>query len=166
MSHISKIELIINSLDDLKHACNQLGFTFVEGQKTYQWYGQWMEDTPLPEGVTKDQLGQCDHAIKVPECRYEIGVVKRNDHWILLWDSWHKGGLVKKIGLNAGILKQAYSISRITKQAKLKKYSVSKKKTKQGFRPIMNTCVGSFMQLYQSFWVEIVNESLGTVYLW
>ena len=37
MSHISKIELIINSLDDLKHACNQLGFTFVEDQKIYQF---------------------------------------------------------------------------------------------------------------------------------
>jgi hypothetical protein len=39
MSHISKIELVIQSLEDLKEACRQLGFEFMENQKTYKWFG-------------------------------------------------------------------------------------------------------------------------------
>ena len=35
MSHISKIELVIHSLEDLKEACRQLGFEFMKNQKTY-----------------------------------------------------------------------------------------------------------------------------------
>ena len=52
----------------------------------------------MPEGINIDDLGKCDHAIKVPECAYEIGVVKRGSKYILLWDAWHKGGLEQKIG--------------------------------------------------------------------
>ena len=33
MSHISKIELVIHSLEDLKEACRQLGFEFVDTEK-------------------------------------------------------------------------------------------------------------------------------------
>ena len=35
MSHISKIELVIHSLEDLKEACRQLGFEFIKNQKTF-----------------------------------------------------------------------------------------------------------------------------------
>ena len=134
MSHISKIELVITSLDDLREASKQLEFTFAENQKTYQWYGEWMGDTPLPEGITTEMLGKCDHAISVPGCEYQIGVVKRDNHYILLWDSWRKGNLQKKIGKNAGILKQAYAAVKIRSQAMIKKYHISEKKTKQGLR--------------------------------
>ena len=76
MSHISKIEVRIDSLDALKLACQRLGFTFRQGQATYKWYGRWVGDAPLPEEVSEDQLGKCDHAIIVPDCEYEIGVVR------------------------------------------------------------------------------------------
>ena len=36
MSHISKIELVIHSLGDLKKACRQLGFDFMKDQKTFK----------------------------------------------------------------------------------------------------------------------------------
>ena len=103
MSHVAKIELEIQSLEDLKLACRRLGFIFQENQQNYQWYGRSVGDYPLPEGITVDALGKCDHAIKVPECTYEIGVVKRGTKYILLWDSWHAGGLEQKIGSDAGI---------------------------------------------------------------
>ena len=90
MSHVSKIELEIQSLEDLKLACKRLGFIFQENQQTYKWYGRSVGDYPLPEGITVDALGHCDHAI-TPECAYEIGVVKRGSKYILLWDSWHAG---------------------------------------------------------------------------
>lgn len=34
MSHISKIELVVNDLAALKEACQNLGFEFREGQRT------------------------------------------------------------------------------------------------------------------------------------
>ncbi len=137
MSHISKIELEIQSLEDLKSACKRLGFTFIENQNTYQWYGRWVGDSTLPEGINIDDLGKCDHAIKVPECAYEIGVVKRGSKYILLWDSWHTGGLEKRIGKDAGILRQAYTIERIIRDARLKRYQVKEIKQDQSVRLVL-----------------------------
>ena len=137
MSHVSKIELEIQLLEDLKLACKRLGFIFQENQQTYQWYGRSVGDSPLPEGFHVDDLGKCDHAIKVPECAYEIGVVKRGSKYILLWDSWHAGGLEKKIGKDAGILKQGYTIERIKREAKRKKYQVREIKQDQSMRLVL-----------------------------
>lgn len=137
MSHISKIELEILSLGDLKTACNRLGFIFQENQKTYQWYGRWVGDSPLPEGISIDDLGKCDHAIRIQDCAYDIGVVKRGSKYILLWDSWHAGGLEQKIGKDAGILKQGYTIERIKREAKMKKYQVREIKNDQSIRLVL-----------------------------
>ena len=137
MSHISKIELEIQSLEYLKLACRRLGFIFQENQQTYQWYGRFVGDSPIPEGINIDDLGKCDHAIRVPECSYEIGIVKRGSKYILLWDSWHTGGLERKIGKDAGILKQAYTIQRIRREAKRKKYQITEIKKDQGIRLVL-----------------------------
>jgi len=137
MSHVSKIELEIQSLEDLKSACKRLGFSFMENQQTYQWYGRFIGDSPMPEGFTKDDLGKCDHAIKVPECAYEIGIVKRGSKYLLLWDSWHTGGLAQKIGGNAGVLKQAYTIERIKREARRKKYQISEIRKDQSMRLVL-----------------------------
>ena len=137
MSHVAKIELEIQSLEDLKLACRRLGFIFQENQQNYQWYGRSVGDYPLPEGINVDDLGKCDHAIKVPECTYEIGVVKRGTKYILLWDSWHADELEQKIGSDAGTLKQAYTIERIKREAKLKKYQVREIKKDQSMRLVL-----------------------------
>jgi len=137
MSHVSKIELEIQSLEDLKLACKRLGFIFQENQQTYQWYGRSVGDSPIPEGFNVDDLGKCNHAIKVPECAYEIGVIKRGSKYILLWDSWHAGGLERKIGKDCGILKQAYTIERIKREAKRKKYQVKEIKQDQSMRLVL-----------------------------
>ena len=137
MSHISKIELIIHSLADLKEACQQLGFEFIKDQKTYKWYGRWVGDTPLPEGVKIEDIGNCDHAIRVPGCDYEVGIVKRGDHYILLWDYYSVGGLEVKIGPNAGKIKQAYTVARVRKEARRKGYRVLEKKIDQSIRLVL-----------------------------
>lgn len=137
MSHISKIELVIHSLDSLKDACQKLGFEFIENQKAYKWFGSWVGDTPLPEGIEIEDIGKCDHVIRVPECEYEIGIVKRGGNYILLWDHYHAGGLTQKIGPNAGILKQAYTIARVRKEARRKGYRVMEKKMDQGVRMVL-----------------------------
>ena len=66
MSHISKIELEITDPETLKLACERLGLNFIENQTIYKWYGTWVGDTPLPEGISIDDLGKCHHAIRVP----------------------------------------------------------------------------------------------------
>ena len=58
MSHVSKIELVIHSLDDLKDACQKLGFQFMENQKSYKWYGRWVGDSPLPEDPNRPGQGK------------------------------------------------------------------------------------------------------------
>ena len=132
MSHISKIEVEIQSLEDLKSACKDLGFQFCENQKTHKWYGT------NSESENKTDLGKCDHAIKVPQCKYEIGVVKKGNHYNLLWDSYYTGGLEEKIGKDAGLLKQAYSVQRIRREARIKGYRVVQKKVTNGIRLVLS----------------------------
>ena len=134
MSHIAKIELEINDLESLKTACKKLGFDFMENQKTYLWYGTWMGDTPLPEGINVEDLGKCTHAIQVPAAAYEVGVVKKGSKYNLMWDYWIGGGLEKHIGKNACKLKQAYTLEQIRKGARLKGYLIHETKTKNGIR--------------------------------
>lgn len=134
MSHISRIELQIKDLEDLKRACGRLGLEFLENQKTYSWYGRWVGDTPLPEGISVSDLGKCDHAVRVPGAQYEIGVVKKERTYILLWDFWYRGGLEAKLGKNAGKLKQAYAIERVRKEGTLKGYRVHETKSEAGIR--------------------------------
>ena len=134
MSHISKIEVEIQSLEDLKGACRELGFRFMENQKTHKWYGTNKES----ENKTQTDLGKCDHAIKVPKCKYEIGIVKNGNHYNLLWDSYYTGGLKERIGKDAGILKQAYSVQRIRREAKIKGYRVVQKKVTNGIRLVLS----------------------------
>ena len=138
MSHVATIELEINDLCSLKKACERLGFTFMEGQRTYRWYGEWVGDHPLPEGFTQEDLGKCDHAIRVPGALYEVGVVNRGGKYVLLWDFWQDGGLQQKLGKNAGLLKQAYTIVRSKAEAIRKGYQVAEKRTKSGIRLVLS----------------------------
>lgn len=116
MSHVAMIDLEIRDLEALKAACRRLGLEFVKGQTTYKWYGRHVGDYPLPTGFAQEDLGKCDHAIRVPgnSRAYEIGVVRRRDGrpgYTLLWDFWQGGyGLEEKVGQEAGRLKQAYGI--------------------------------------------------------
>ena len=134
MSHIAKIKLEINDLESLKTACKALGFHFMENQKTYRWFGSWVGDTPLPQGVNIEDLGKCTHAIKVPEAVYEVGVVQKGSKYHLMWDYWRGGRLEKHIGKNACKLKHAYTLEQIRKSAKLKGYFIHETKTQNGIR--------------------------------
>lgn len=134
MSHIAKIELEINDLESLKTACKALGFNFIENQTTYRWYGRWVGDTPLPEGVSIEELGKCTHAIHVPAAVFEVGVVQKGTKYSLMWDYWIGGGLEKYIGKNACKLKQAYTLERIRKSARQKGYLIHETRTQTGIR--------------------------------
>jgi hypothetical protein len=119
LSHISRIELEIKDLEDLKRACSRLGVDFIGNQKTFHWYGGTKE---------------CECAIRIPGATYEIGVVRESNRFALVWDSYRAGGLEAKFGKNAGLLKQAYAVERVRREATLKGYRVVETKTDAGIR--------------------------------
>lgn len=43
MSHVVTGKTLISAdgIPELEAACRRLGYEFLEGQKTYQWYGRW-----------------------------------------------------------------------------------------------------------------------------
>jgi hypothetical protein len=123
MSHISKVELQIQDLTALKDACRRLKLEFCENQTSHVVYGS------VP--------GSCNHAIKVPGATYEIGVVKSGKSYELQWDNYHKGNLEKILGKGAGLLKQAYAVSKSVLEAKKKGYMVQEKKTENGIRLVL-----------------------------
>lgn len=123
MSHVATIDCEILSLDALKAACDRLGLSFQDGQSTYAWYGKFIGDYPLPEGFTVADLGHCDHAIKVPGARYEVGVVFRDGKYSLMWDFWRDGGLEEQLGPNGQKLAQAYAIEAAKLEAQRQGFS-------------------------------------------
>jgi hypothetical protein len=112
MSHIVTVEARLMDLESIRAACARLGFEFREGQTTYKWYGSWVGDTPMPEGVTVEELGKCAHAIRVPGASYEVGVATHPaGGYQLRWDYWSSGGLLAPMGGEKGArFMQAYGV--------------------------------------------------------
>jgi hypothetical protein len=123
MSHVAQMELAITDLDCLEAAAKDLGLELARGQQTYRWWGHSVGDYPLPAGFKEEDLGKCEHAIRVPgdNRAYEIGVVPRRDGkqgYTLLWDFYGGGyGMEAKVGKNGDRLKQAYNVQVATKDA-------------------------------------------------
>jgi len=117
MSHTVEItNLLIRDLDALRRAGERLGLEFIPQQTTYRWYGHSVGDYPLPIGFTKEEMGHCEHALRIPNNNkaYEIGIVTRRDGqpgYALHWDFWNGGyGLTDKIGKEGELLRQAYAL--------------------------------------------------------
>ena len=118
MSHISKIELQVNDLSILGSACARLGLELIMSKQNFKWYGK---EAP------------CNHAIRVPQAEYEIGVIDRNGLYELNCDFYDRN-LKRVIGKNGGLLKQAYAVEKTAIEARRKGYSVLERKTENGIR--------------------------------
>lgn len=125
MSHIVTLDLIINDLDALAKASEKLGCELVRNVKSYKWFGKYMGDYPLPKDMEKENLGKCDHVIRVKnpanQNAYEIGVVKNKNGsgYILAYDFWQGGyGLEEKVGTNCASLKQRYTAEAVLNKIK------------------------------------------------
>jgi len=134
----------VRDLDALEAACATLGLELCRGQKVYNWYGRSVGDTALPVGFTKEELGKCEHAIRIKGTKlngqinnslpYEIGLVSRRDGkagHALMWDTWQGGhGLVEKVGENAGRLRQEYACEVAVRIAKRQGFRIVKKQVR------------------------------------
>lgn len=137
MSHVVTMELQIKDLQALELSSKELGCVFVKGQTTYNWWGHHVGDYPLPEGFTKEEMGICEHAIKVPGAHWEIGVVKdkqNKDSYKLIYDFYgSEGGKIQKVcGNNLGELKKRYTVNAIKNKIKNKKASIKEEKLQNG----------------------------------
>lgn len=133
MSHIETVNVTIMDLDALEVAAQSLGAELVRGKRTYNWFGTSVGDYPLPAGFQKEDLGKCDHVVRVPGVNYEIGVVPaRNPDGTpakghtLLYDFWGSGGkhdgqrLKEKFSNGLTKLVDAYSLEALKAKAKAK----------------------------------------------
>ena len=138
MSHVASIEIEVKDLSCLREAAGRLGLEFMEGQESYRWFGESAGGYPLPAGFAVEDLGKCEHALRVPgkPDAYEIGVTKRRDGkagYTLLWDFFQGGyGLQDRVGEGAGRLVQEYARSVAVKQARRQGFSVREKKRQDG----------------------------------
>lgn len=121
--HVVVVGTRVKSLAALKAACARLGFAFAEGQGTYKWFGRWVndyhaDDAAYKQGVAVEDYGKCEHAIKVPGCEYEVGVVRRGDEYGLIFDCFD-GHLTRALG-GKGMprLLQAYAAEAAIEQAR------------------------------------------------
>jgi len=104
MSHVVEITTKITDLTALRVACDELGFHFMQDQRSFVRY------QPIP--------GSCEHAIRIDGCKYEVGVVKQQDgSYQLAYDPWYSGGLGGRIGENAGPLVQGYAKHKTIREA-------------------------------------------------
>lgn len=138
MSHVATVDIEVKDLDALQAACVRLGLELVRGQQTYKWYGTHVGDHPLPEGFAEEDLGKCDHAIRVPNNSqaYEVGVVRRRDGrpgYTLMWDFWAGGqGLQAKVGPDCQHLKREYAAVVATRQAQRNGFRVQEHRRQDG----------------------------------
>jgi hypothetical protein len=135
MSHIESVNVVITDLEALKDACKRLGVDFISNKKTYNWFGRSVSDYPLPVGFTADDLGKCDHVVKVSGVNYEVGVVplKTGKGYTMLFDFWGRSGqhdgekLKTKFGAGLTKLVDAYSIEALKRKARAKGYMTTEK---------------------------------------
>ena len=112
MSHVTTIKFNGKwNLATLKAMCAAEGWDFIEGQKTFSWYGQHVGDYPLPDRFTQGDMGKCNHAINIPGAKYQIGVIEKEGKLHLLWDFYDAGGLQQALGKDAGLLTKAYTLA-------------------------------------------------------
>ncbi len=116
MSHVTATEVEGGSLSALRAAVEAMGGQFMEGQKTFEWYGQFLNDwdsgrAAVNQGYDPKTFGKCTHAIRIPGHKsgnYEIGVqVKPDGTFTLIYDTWSSGGeaIEKAYGKDASLLK-------------------------------------------------------------
>lgn len=140
MSHVVSIKTELKDIAAVKAACAELGLTFRENQKTIRWFGKWVndydaEDAAYKLGITTDQYGKCDHAIEVPGCNYDIGLIHNpaTNGYKLYFDFYGEGRKIQHaLGDNGQKLLQYYAVHKTTIEARRKGWIVQRKTATNG----------------------------------
>lgn len=154
MSHVATVAVKVTDLDALRAACTRLGGKFLEGQRSYRWFGSWVGDTAFSAEMfdtaeefakvramtPRDQkeymtakLGRCDHAMSFPGATYDVGVKVAADGSIRLeWDYYSQGGLTRVLGGDsAPKLSQAYAAEKMKIEARRMGHAVESEEVQQ-----------------------------------
>ena len=84
MSHVIASNAVYTDLEVLEAVCEPLGLELVRDKSTFRWWGRHVGDYPVPEGFTADDMGKCEHVIRVKDVEgsrtasdapYEVGLV-------------------------------------------------------------------------------------------
>jgi hypothetical protein len=146
MSHVAVVKSEINDnepvgsgIEALKRACKRLGLDFREGQKTWNWFGEWVndyhgEDAAYRHGISPAEYGKCEHAIRLPGCAYEIGVKKLpNGNYTLVYDFYGPGRqIMNTLGKGLEKLMQYYGPEKAQLLAKSKGLMTQRKLEQNG----------------------------------
>lgn len=123
MSHITNGKLKVLHLDDLETAALERGLVLHRGQTTHKWYGRFMGDSAVPEGMDPKDYGKCAHALALKDAQagdYEIGVVPALDGgegYDLVLDTWGQTRLLAAVGPDLNILRREYAAAVATRKA-------------------------------------------------
>lgn len=126
MIEVLPITVLLRDLDVLRAVCRRRGWELRLGQRRYRWFGRRLGDRPLAPSIRADELGHCDHAVGVPGCRYEIGLVWHGDHFLPLWDDGPEDGLAEALGTGGGRLWQSCVTEIVRRAAHQLRWRVSR----------------------------------------
>lgn len=128
MSHVTDVKLKVTDLDALERAAERLGFEFRRDQKTYAWYGRFMNDSNAYGKHDPKNFGKSEHALRLKNHQpgdYEVGVVKSldGDGYEILFDEWGPGQKLKAVvGPQANALRREYA-AEVAEQKAMQKLS-------------------------------------------
>jgi hypothetical protein len=102
MSHVATGKCRIFDLDALEQAASAVGLELVRDQKTYKWFGAFLNDSQVgrdavKQGARPADFGKCEHALRLKDHKpgdYEIGIKPALDGkgYRLEYDQWGHSG--------------------------------------------------------------------------
>jgi hypothetical protein len=106
------IQVLLRDLDVLRGVCRQRGWEFLPGATMVRCAAP-----PASRHVAPGRI-RCDHAIIVPGCRGEIGLVLQGDHYQTAWDPAAEGGLEATLGRGLHRLWCGYLVEKVRRTVK------------------------------------------------
>ena len=85
----------------------------------------------MPKDMKMEDLGKCHHAISIPGCKYEIGIIQKNDHLVIAYDAFDRN-LAEAIGAKAAKFNQYYEAEHVRAQFRANGYIFHESKTEDG----------------------------------
>ena len=98
MSHITPLTRVEGwDLAVLERMCQENGWEFLRGKKTFRWYGR---------------DGKCDHAIRIPGCRYEIGINVNDKNEVSVGLDFFDSQLANAVGEKGWKFEMEYDVAK------------------------------------------------------